>query len=85
MPILVAHMSTAGGNDRTIEHAQSAGCDCVQLFGQNNNQSRAQQITDTDANQYRGKMTELGSVRSIAHSRLAIVTRRLIHGPFDGN
>ena len=50
MAILGAHMSTAGGYYRAVEHAHAAGCDCVQLFTKNNSQWRAREILPEEAN-----------------------------------
>ena len=49
VPILGAHMSIAGGYYRAVESAHECGCDCVQMFTKNNNQWRAKELTDEDA------------------------------------
>ncbi len=72
MPLLGAHMSIAGGYYRAIEHARTAGCDCVQLFTKNNNQWRAKEITESEATAFRQKLAELGITRPLAHSSYLI-------------
>ncbi|MEX0820203.1 MAG: deoxyribonuclease IV, partial [Pirellulaceae bacterium] len=71
-PILGAHMSIAGGYYRAVEHAASAGCNCVQLFTKNNNQWRAKEITEDDAAKFRDRLSELNISHPIAHSSYLI-------------
>ena len=58
MPILGAHMSTAGGFYKSVLLAKEAGCDCVQLFTKNNKQWKAKPITDEDVKLFRGAIEE---------------------------
>lgn len=67
-PILGAHMSISGGYYRAIELARAAACDCVQLFTKNNNQWRAKDISQIEANQFRDKLKELNIVHPLSHS-----------------
>ncbi len=62
MPILGAHMSIAGGYFRAVELARDCGCDCVQLFTKNNNQWRAKELTDEDAQRFQAALgqTQVG-------------------------
>ena len=65
-------MSIAGGYYHAVEHAATAGCDCVQLFTKNNNQWRAKKITDEDVSKFRGKLAELNISHPISHSSYLI-------------
>jgi deoxyribonuclease-4 len=48
MPLFGAHMSIAGGYHNALLHAQSHGCETVQLFTKNNNQWYAKDLTEED-------------------------------------
>ncbi|MEX0979259.1 MAG: deoxyribonuclease IV [Pirellulales bacterium] len=72
MPILGAHMSIAGGYYRAVELAQQAGCDCVQLFTKNNNQWRAKELTDEDAEKFQQALATTGITHPIAHDSYLI-------------
>lgn len=72
MPILGAHMSIAGGYYKSVEAASKAGCDCVQLFTKNNNQWRAKELTDEDAERFKASLKELGIKHPIAHDSYLI-------------
>ena len=72
MPILGAHMSIAGGYYRAVELAHECGCDCVQLFTKNNNQWRAKELTDEDAEQFQAALARLGIGHPIAHDSYLI-------------
>jgi len=72
LAILGAHMSIAGGYYRAVEAAHAAGCDCVQLFTKNNNQWRAKELTDDDANLFQTALERLGIAHSIAHDSYLI-------------
>jgi deoxyribonuclease-4 len=65
-------MSIAGGYYRAVEHAQRAGCNCVQLFTKNNNQWRAKPITDDDVSQFRTTLSDLKIEHPIAHDSYLI-------------
>ena len=65
-------MSIAGGYFRAVEHAQAAGCDCVQLFTKNNNQWRAKPIGPEDAARFRQRLDELQIRHPIAHDSYLI-------------
>ena len=52
-------MSIAGGYFRAVERAHEAGCDCVQLFTKNNNQWRAKDLTDEDAERFQEALERL--------------------------
>ncbi|MEM9657652.1 MAG: deoxyribonuclease IV [Planctomycetota bacterium] len=72
MAILGAHMSIAGGYYKAVEAADRAGCDCVQLFTKNNNQWRAKPITDSEAERFHNRLTELGVAHPISHDSYLI-------------
>lgn len=72
MAILGAHMSIAGGYYKAVEAAERAGCDCVQLFTKNNNQWRAKEITDDDAEKFRTAIAEKKIAHPIAHDSYLI-------------
>lgn len=65
-------MSISGGYFRAVEHAQRAGCDCVQLFTKNNNQWRAKAILDDDVEHFRERLAELKIRHPIAHNSYLI-------------
>ncbi len=72
MPILGAHMSIAGGYYRAVELAHEHGCECVQLFTKNNNQWRAKELTDADAEKFASALARLGIAYPIAHDSYLI-------------
>ncbi len=47
--ILGAHISIAGGIEKSFERAESIGCTCMQIFTKSNRQWHAKPITDDDA------------------------------------
>ncbi len=72
MAILGAHMSIAGGYYKAVEAAHRAGCDCVQLFTKNNNQWRAKELTDEDAQKFQAALAKTGVTHPIAHDSYLI-------------
>jgi len=72
MAILGAHMSISGGYYKSVEAAQRAGCDCVQLFTKNNNQWRAKELTDQDAELFQTALRDLKIAHPIAHDSYLI-------------
>jgi deoxyribonuclease-4 len=65
-------MSIAGGYYKAVELAHQCGCDCVQLFTKNNNQWRAKELTDEDAQRFRAALAETGVTHPIAHDSYLI-------------
>jgi deoxyribonuclease IV len=65
-------MSIAGGYYRAVERAHEASCDCVQLFTKNNNQWRAKELTDEDAEKFRSALKRLKISHPIAHTSYLI-------------
>ncbi|QDU56796.1 deoxyribonuclease IV [Aeoliella mucimassa] len=72
MPLFGAHMSIAGGYYKAVEAASRAGCECVQLFTKNNNQWRAKELTDAEAERFKATLAELGITNPIAHDSYLI-------------
>lgn len=72
LAILGAHMSIVGGYFRAVEVARERGCDCVQLFTKNNNQWRAKELTDEDAEKFQSALARLGIRYPIAHDSYLI-------------
>jgi deoxyribonuclease-4 len=65
-------MSITGGYYRAVERAREAGCDCVQLFTKNNNQWRAKELTDADADRFQAALAETGIRHPLAHDSYLI-------------
>jgi len=72
MAILGSHMSIAGGYYKAVERGRECGCDCVQVFTKNNNQWRANPISDEEAAQFRSTLQELKIVNPLSHSSYLI-------------
>ncbi|HEX3724599.1 MAG TPA: deoxyribonuclease IV [Pirellulales bacterium] len=72
MPILGAHQSIAGGYYRAVELAARNVCECVQIFTKNNNQWRAKELTDEDAQQFKAALERLGIRHPLAHDSYLI-------------
>ena len=72
MAILGAHMSISGGYHKAVQAAKAAGCDCVQLFTKNNNQWRAKEITQSDIDQFKQALGDLGISHPISHDSYLI-------------
>ena len=71
-PILGAHMSIAGGLEKSVQRARQATCDCLQLFTKNNNQWRARELGDTEADRFRKALIQENIAAPIAHSSYLI-------------
>lgn len=72
MPILGAHMSIAGGYYKAVNAAAAAGCQCVQVFTKNNNQWRAKEMTDEDAQKFKDAMATHGINHPLSHASYLI-------------
>ena len=72
MPILGAHMSIAGGYYLAVERAAECGCDCVQLFTKNNNQWRAKELTDEDAEKFQEALRRTRVGHPVSHDSYLI-------------
>ena len=53
MPLLGAHLSTAGGVARAIDRAAASGCDTLQIFTKNSNQWRGRPLGETEVETFR--------------------------------
>jgi deoxyribonuclease-4 len=71
-PPLGAHRSIAGGYYRAVESAGACGCDCVQLFTKNNNQWRAKEISDEEADRFRQTLADKGITHPLSHDSYLI-------------
>jgi deoxyribonuclease-4 len=65
-------MSISGGYYRAVELAHAAGCDCVQLFSKNNNQWRAKEITDAEADRFKTTLSNTGITHPLIHDSYLI-------------
>ncbi len=65
-------MSIAGGYYRAVERAVEAGCDCVQLFTKNNNQWRAKELTDEEAQKFQATLADSAVGYPVAHDSYLI-------------
>src|SRR5690242_7401685 len=62
-PLLGAHISTAGGVDKSIERALSIGCTAMQIFVKSNMQWFARApFNETEVSEFRRRSGELGAV-----------------------
>lgn len=67
-----AHMSIAGGVDRSVTRARDAGCEAVQLFTKSNNQWRARPLRDEEVTAFRDALAETGLSGPVAHNSYLI-------------
>jgi deoxyribonuclease-4 len=73
MPALLgAHMSIAGGHDRSVRAACKIGFQTVQLFTKNNNQWKAPALTEAHRSAFRAALAETGVARPVAHNSYLI-------------
>ncbi len=72
MPLLGAHMSIAGGYYRAVEAAANFSMDVVQVFTKNNNQWRAKEITDAEAERFKKEMADKNVRRPLSHASYLI-------------
>ena len=71
-PLLGAHMSIAGGLEKSVQRARQATCDCLQLFTKNNNQWRARELDEAEAERFRSALIQENIAAPIAHSSYLI-------------
>jgi len=64
---LGAHMSIAGGLQKSIERAVAAGCGTLQIFTRSSNQWKGKPITDKDADLFRQAFASSGLHEIISH------------------
>jgi deoxyribonuclease-4 len=65
-------MSISGGYHKAITAAADLGMETVQLFTKNNNQWKAKEITDAEAEQFKTTLTTRGLTAPIAHASYLI-------------
>lgn len=67
-----AHLSIAGGLDTAFERAESAGCDCLQIFVKNQRQWIGKAMTDDDVSRFEAARNRTGIAPVIAHASYLI-------------
>ena len=67
-----AHMSVAGGLDKSIERAIDAGCDCLQLFTKSARQWAARPLSDDETSTFRQRRRRSGLDPVVAHASYLI-------------
>ena len=72
MSILGAHMSIAGGYYKSVNIAEAAGCDCVQLFTKSNKQWRAKPMTDKDVDLFQSALKTHKIKHCLSHASYLI-------------
>jgi len=71
-PRLGAHMSIAGGLHNAFDIAQTAGCDCLQVFVKNQRQWNAKPLGDDAVDAWRGAASRTGIGPTVAHATYLI-------------
>ncbi len=72
MPLLGAHMSTAGGADKALERGQSIGCETIQIFVTSPSQWKTKVLKQPEIDRFIAAQSETGIAPVIAHSRYLI-------------
>ena len=72
MPLLGAHMSTAGGVPRAIARAAASGCETLQIFTKNSNQWRGRALGATEVEAFRTARRETGVGPIVSHASYLI-------------
>jgi len=72
MPLFGAHMSIAGGLEKSIQAAVSLRCGTVQLFTKNSNQWAGKPLTDSDIRRFREACVASGLKFLTAHDSYLI-------------
>jgi deoxyribonuclease-4 len=72
MPLLGAHMSTAGGLHNALLAAREHGCQSVQLFTKNSNQWHARELTDEEVALFRKTLRQCRLRLPTAHDSYLI-------------
>ena len=73
-PLLGAHMSIAGGFDKSVQRARQATCDCVQIFTKNNNQWRAKKLGEEEAARFQAALDEENITAPVSYTHLTLPT-----------
>ena len=69
---LGAHMSIAGGHEKSIERGLSVGCETIQIFSKSNNQWDAPPITEEQAERFKQAVAQSGVGPVFAHTAYLI-------------
>ena len=69
---LGAHMSIAGGVDKSIERGRSVGCDAIQIFTKSSNQWKARPLADDEIARFKAAQVELDIHPVVAHDSYLI-------------
>ena len=72
MMLLGAHMSIAGGLDKSIERGASIGCTAIQIFTKNSNQWRAPLLREGDIQAFKVRRKSWGEGALFAHDSYLI-------------
>ncbi|HEX3723025.1 MAG TPA: deoxyribonuclease IV [Nitrolancea sp.] len=67
-----AHMSIAGGLEKSVDRAELAGCDSLQIFTKNGNQWKAKPIEPEQAERYEARLAETDITPVVAHDSYLI-------------
>ncbi|MCS7238487.1 MAG: deoxyribonuclease IV [Thermoguttaceae bacterium] len=70
--IVGAHMSIAGGYHRAVERAAALGCDCVQIFTQNNLRWETRRVSTQEAKLFREALVRHQIVCPLVHANYLI-------------
>lgn len=70
--ILGAHLSIAGGYHRAVERAAKIGCDCLQLFTQNNLRWENRRISRSEAQAFQTALAQYSIVHPLVHANYLI-------------
>lgn len=67
-----AHMSIAGGFDKSVDRAVQAGCDALQIFTKNGNQWKAKPIEPAQVERFQARLGETEIHPVVAHDSYLI-------------
>jgi deoxyribonuclease-4 len=72
MPLLGAHVSTAGGVDKAPVNGKSLGCEAIQVFTRNQMQWRARPLSELETAGFREGLKECGIRLAVSHDSYLI-------------
>lgn len=72
MPVLGAHMSTAGGFDKALYRGQQVGCQAIQIFTKQPSRWDARPISSDDVARFQAARQETGIAAVFAHDAYLI-------------
>ena len=70
--LLGAHMSIAGGIPKSLDRAEDAGCNVLQIFVKNNNQWRGRALHDPEVHEFRQRRADSPILQVVAHDSYLI-------------